>query len=64
MRDELVPSQPQLIRVDLPKRCYLLLTWEEYQRGIRRGKAQRRRQAYEKRQGVSPGEGASGTREN
>jgi hypothetical protein len=38
-----------LIRVDLHKPCYLLLTPAEYARGIARGKAYRRRQAFEKR---------------
>ena len=45
----LKPPEPELIRVDLPKSCYLLLTTEEYRRGILRGKTERRRLANEAR---------------
>lgn len=38
-----------MIRVPLGKGCFLLLTPEEYRRGIARGKAFRRRKAYERR---------------
>lgn len=39
----------KLVRVDLAKNCYLLLTWPEYERGLLRGKAERRRESNEKR---------------
>jgi hypothetical protein len=41
----------ELIRIDLPKSCFLLLTHEEYRRGIWRGKNERRRLANEARLG-------------
>jgi hypothetical protein len=37
------------IEVKLPKGCVLVLTAEEYNLGIVRGKAKRRREAFEKR---------------
>lgn len=40
----------RLIRIDLPKRCFLLLTEEEFRRGIQRGKARRRNQSRAKRE--------------
>ena len=45
----LKPPEPELIRVDLAKSCCLLLTHEEYKRGISRGKTERRRLANEAR---------------
>mgnify|MGYP001599715060 FL=1 len=41
--------EPELIKIDLAKSCYLLLTHEEYRRGIARGKNERRRLANEAR---------------
>jgi hypothetical protein len=38
-----------LIRVNLHKSCYLLLTWQEYSAGLARGKAVRRREQFAKR---------------
>jgi hypothetical protein len=40
---------PPLIRVTLHKSCYLLLTWQEYPHGIKRGKAHKRREAHARR---------------
>jgi hypothetical protein len=37
------------IEVRLAKGCVLLLTAEEYDRGVARGKAKRRREAFERR---------------
>lgn len=39
----------RLIRIPLPKGCYLLLTWAEYERALLRAKAERRRERNEKR---------------
>ena len=44
-----MPAAGELIRVPLAKSCYLLLTHEEYRRGIARGKTERRRLANEAR---------------
>jgi hypothetical protein len=44
-----IMANKRLIRVDLCRGCFLLLTWAEYQRGIKRGKAARRRESNEKR---------------
>lgn len=41
------PSAPGLIRVEQPKGCYLLLTWQEYVRGLKRPKAARRWESNE-----------------
>ena len=38
-----------MIEIPLGKGCYLLLTDQEYKSGIQRGKAKRRRQAFEAR---------------
>jgi hypothetical protein len=38
-----------MIAIPLPKGSVLLLTAEEYRRGLQRGKALRRRQAFERR---------------
>jgi hypothetical protein len=38
-----------VIEISLHKGCVLVLTAEEYQRGLQRGKALRRRQAFERR---------------
>ena len=35
--------QDNLIKVDLGRGCYLLLTWLEYTAGIERGKRERRK---------------------
>jgi hypothetical protein len=48
--------QDNLIRVNLGRGCYLLLTWAEYTAGIERGKWERRKlsartQTDQKRQG-------------
>lgn len=42
-------TNKRLIRVNLWRGAYLLLTWAEYQRGIKRGKAARRREANKNR---------------
>jgi hypothetical protein len=39
-----------LVKVPLPKGCFLLLSVVEYERGIRRGKWLRRREAMLKRE--------------
>lgn len=43
------PDEPGLIRVELPRGCFLLLTKQEFERGILRGKAARRREQHEGR---------------
>lgn len=43
------PDDTGLIRVELPRGYFLLLTKQEYERGILRGKAARRREQNELR---------------
>ncbi len=43
-------TDPAYITVPIYKGCILLLTADEYQRALRRGKAKRRREAFERRQ--------------
>lgn len=42
-------TQQQYITIPLHKGCVLVLTPDEWARGIGRGKAQRRREAHERR---------------
>jgi hypothetical protein len=51
MADAAVPYPPQLVRVPLGSGgCYLLLTPQEWRRGIARGKRDRRARAHARRQ--------------
>jgi hypothetical protein len=50
-----------MIEVKIHKHCILLLTAEEYQRSLARGKALRRRQAFERRVAQQPSRGAANT---
>lgn len=43
-------GQPGLIKVPLPKNCYLLLTPEELRRAIRRGRRQKRLETIQRRE--------------
>ena len=43
------PLYPQHIRIPLPKQCLLILTREEYLRGLSRGKAVKRALQHAKR---------------
>jgi len=49
MKVSSVEDRNKLIKVPLPKSCFLLLTWAEYERGIIRGKIERRREQRERR---------------
>ena len=51
-------NQEEYIRVPLTKGTYLILTHEEYRRGIARGKNERRRLANEARLGKVPTAGS------
>ncbi len=44
-----------LIEIPLPKGCILMLTPDEYKRGVKRGKAIRRARQFEARQGADNG---------
>lgn len=39
-----------MIKVDLGRSCFLLLTAGEYERGLHRGKAARRKENYRRRE--------------
>jgi hypothetical protein len=47
---------PEYINLPAGKNCILRLTHEEYLRGLRRGKAYRRRQAFEQRTAAAEGQ--------
>ncbi len=44
------PQAASMIRVPLAKGAYLLLSWPEYEKALHRGKMERRRLNYEKRE--------------
>ena len=48
------PLYPQHIRITLPKQCVLILTREEYLRGLSRGKLVRRQEQHAKRARKAP----------